>query len=483
VDGSTLQAIRVAHDAGTRSTLFDIRPDLPDALVRAAETAINPDPLKRYKSAGQMIAALHDAIGLGGSPAIPAPKRKSRWLFAAIPFVIVAAAAFLMRNATPIAAVEDDYLKAHDLVDHYYRPYALETAIPLLEKTVAKDPHFAPAFADLGRANLLQFTQLRDTKYIEPAREASLHALRIKRDLVSAHVTLGILYTRTSKNDLASQQLDEALKIDKFNASAYAALGNLYLSEGRNSEGEEMLQKAATLDPGNWGILVELGSFYDESGKYAKAAEQYQRAADLAPDNARAQNNLGYVSRLQGHFQEADAAYRKAIALEPTAGHYRNLGQVLLEQGSYSEAGKMLEHAVQLKPDDYRAWGFLATVYASTGIDRPKVEATYRKAIALGKGLGQTTSGSYVLADLGNYYAALGVARQSESLLKQAVAGQPDSPQLLYEVAAGYELLHQREQSLLWIGKAIDAGVSPQFLMRIPQLTSLRADPRYPKTK
>jgi len=343
---------------------------MPEPLARVVETAANAAPAKRYKSAGQMISALTEAVGLGsatvGLAAQTPDKRRLRWLWALVPVAAVSLAVAPVRNALfshktsapSVVGVQEDYRKAHDLLEHYYRPRALETAIPLLEKIVAKDPHFAPAFADLSRANLLQFTQLRDAKYIEPTRQASLQALSLKPDLASAHVTLGTLYTWTGKLDLASQELDEALKLDKFNAGAYAALGNLFLLQGRNADAESMLQKAVSLAPEDWGMLVQLGSYYDENGKYTQAAEQYQRAADLAPDNPRAQNNLGFVYRLQGSFPQAEAAYKKSIALEPTAGHYRNLGHVLLEQGKYAEAKRMLERAVALRADDYRAWAF-----------------------------------------------------------------------------------------------------------------------------
>lgn len=114
-------------------------------------------------------------------------------------------------------------------------------------------------------------------------------------------------------------------------------------------------------------------------------------------------------------------------------------------------------------------------------MDRAKVEETYRKAISLGEDLGKQTRNGYVLADLGGYYAALYTASKSEPLLKQAAALQPDSADLLYEVARGYELLGKRDQARLWIGKAIAAGLSPKFLAQIPQLSALRADPGYRK--
>lgn len=492
VEGATIPAVISAHESGARQTLLDARPDLPDPLARVVETASHPDPAKRYKTTGQMVAALTEAIGLGPAPfpnLSPSARPRRLWLWILAPLAALALAFVPLRNAfvarqppaAPIAAVHDDYRTAHDLLEHYYRPHAVESAIPLLEKAIAKAPSFAPAFADLGRANLLQFTHLRDIKYIEPARQASLHALSLKPGLASAHVTLGILYTWTGKIDLASQELEEAVKLDKFNAEAYAALANLFLRQGRTADAESMLQKAGGLAPNDWSILEQLGGYYDENGRYAEAAEQYQRAADLAPDNPRAQNNLGYIYRLQNRVPQAEAAYKKSIALEPTAGHYRNLGQLLVEQGNYAEARQALETAVKLKPDDYRAWGFLATVYAGTGADSAEAAETYRKAISLGEELAKQTQSSYVLADLGGYYAALGLRSQSEPLLRQAASLQPDSAELLYEVARGYELLNKRDQALLFVGKAVAAGLPPGFLSRNPQLAPLRADPRYQK--
>ncbi len=493
VEGSSVQTLRSAHETGSRQSLLDLRPDLPELLARVVETAANPNPAKRFASTGQMIGALSDAGGLGSVTLdIPLKLKSSRfrlWMFAGVGVLVLALLAVpQVRNAllptksTPITAAQDDYEKARDLVEHYYRPQALDTAIPLLENAIRKDANFAPAYADLGRANILQYAQLRDTKYLEPARQASLHALSLNPNLASAHVTLGMVYTWASKRDLASQELDQALKLDKFNASAYAALANLLVEQGRNAEAEPVLQKAVSLAPEDWGVLVRLGAYYDEIGKYAQASEQYRKAVEVAPDNPRAHNNLGYVYRLQGRLPEAESEYREAVVLEPTAGHYRNLGQTLLENRNYGEAKLMLERAVSLKPDNYRAWGFLATAYANTTVDRAKVEETYRKAITLGEEQRKhDPDDGYLFADLAGYYAALGMEHQSLPLLQQAVAHAPDSPEVLYEVAAGYETLHKREEALMWVGKAVAAGISPKFLERIPQISSLRGDSRYQK--
>ena len=213
VDGADFESLRAAHAEGTRRTLLDARPDLPLALAQVVERAIHPDPGRRFASTGQLAAALSEAIGMGTAAAAEPPSAKPRRhrvaalaaavaaaaaLFAALPWLRATLAPGQTPPSPPLA-LQDDYRRARDLIAHYYRPRALEAAIPLLEQMVERDPTFAPAFADLARANLLQFTQQRDTKYIEPTRRAALQALALRPDLASAHVTLGALYTRTAQ--------------------------------------------------------------------------------------------------------------------------------------------------------------------------------------------------------------------------------------------------------------------------------------------
>jgi tetratricopeptide (TPR) repeat protein/tRNA A-37 threonylcarbamoyl transferase component Bud32 len=497
VEGADLERLRAAHDSGARRTLLDVRPDLPQALAHVVETAIRTDPQKRFGSAGQLVAALSDAIGMGSVTLAGPPPVKRRvfrtWML--VPAAAVAAALLLafpqvrsvlaprpLTRATNGGA-QDDYGRARDLLAHYYRPQALETAIPLLEKVVARDTHLAPAFADLARANFLQFTQQRETKYIEPAREAALRALALAPDLASAHATLGALYAWTAQNDLASHELEEALRLDRFNAAAYAALADLYKRQGRTELVEPTLQKGISLAPDDWSLMQQLGEYYLDNGKWAQAGEQYRRAVELMPDNPRPHNNLGLVYQGLGRLEESAAAFRRAIDLEPTFIRFRNLGMVLAEAGKYEEASRMLERSIEMRPDNYRAWGLLASVYRSQRRDPAKVRETFQKAIALATDLRkETPRDEYLLADVGGYYAALGMEKESLPLLAQAAALAPAVPQVLYQVAVGYEDLRRREEALRWLASARASGYPSESIKRDPRLAALRADPRYGAT-
>jgi Flp pilus assembly protein TadD len=384
---------------------------------------------------------------------------------------------------TPPAGTEEDYRRARDLLAHHYRPRALETAIPLLEKVVAQDPQLAPAWADLARANFLQFTQQREAKYIEPARQAALRALASAPDLASAHVTLGALYTWTAQNDLASHELDQALRLDRFNAAAHGALAELYNRQGRSELVEPTLLKAVSLAPDDWGLMQQMGEHYLDKGQWALAGEQYRRAVELMPDNPRPHNNLGLVYRGLGRLEESAAAFQKAIDLEPTSLRFRNLGMVLAEAGKYGEASRMLERSIEMRPDSYRAWGLLASVYLNQQADPAKVKETFLKAIALAADLlKETPRDEHLLADVGGYYAALGMDKEGLPLLAQAAALAPDTPEVLFRVAVGYEALHFRDEALRNLARAEASGYPSAIIARDPQLAALRADPRYGAT-
>jgi Flp pilus assembly protein TadD len=122
-------------------------------------------------------------------------------------------------------------------------------------------------------------------------------------------------------------------------------------------------------------------------------------------------------------------------------------------------------------------------VYAAEGADAATIRDTYLKAIALATDLlRETPKDEYLLADVGGYYAALGRDRQSLPLLAQAAALAQDNPEVLYQVAVGYEMLHRRDDALRWLAKGRSSGYPSETIARNPLLAALRADPRYAST-
>lgn len=226
--------------------------------------------------------------------------------------------------------------------------------------------------------------------------------------------------------------------------------------------------------------MQQLGEYYLNVGRWADAEKQYQRAAELVPNNPRSHNNLGLVYRGLDNLELSAQAFRRAIALEPTFLRYRNLGMVLAEAGQYADALSMLQRAIEIRPDHYRAWGLMGFVYLNQQADGARVRDTFEKAIALAADLlKQTPRDEYLLADVGTYYAALGMEKESLPRLAQAAALAGQVPEVLYQVAVGYEMLGRRATALDLLAKAQAGGYPPTAIARNPQLAALRADPRY----
>lgn len=72
-----LDALRAAHADGARIWLRDLRPELPAALVRTIERALDPDPARRFATAGEM----ERSLTLDADSA--RPRTTPRWIAAA----------------------------------------------------------------------------------------------------------------------------------------------------------------------------------------------------------------------------------------------------------------------------------------------------------------------------------------------------------------------------------------------------------------
>ena len=62
VSAANAAEFQQAHAAGRRNHLLDARPDLPEAFIAVVEKATDPDPAKRFRSAGAMALALEQVV-------------------------------------------------------------------------------------------------------------------------------------------------------------------------------------------------------------------------------------------------------------------------------------------------------------------------------------------------------------------------------------------------------------------------------------
>jgi eukaryotic-like serine/threonine-protein kinase len=94
VQATSLDELRLAHLRGDRRRLRDVRPDLPDAFVAAVERALEPDPQRRFATAGEMLPALarvtSGSISARMAAILPEPRQRT-WRSTRVPAYVTAA--------------------------------------------------------------------------------------------------------------------------------------------------------------------------------------------------------------------------------------------------------------------------------------------------------------------------------------------------------------------------------------------------------
>jgi len=464
----------------------EVSPELPSEWERVILRCMEPEPGRRPESAEAATDVLEGQSKLPRAKRATGTSRRGWWIGAAAALVLAGLApwAWQASRRGPVTAVGRSanaaYLEAADLLDHAYRPGAVEKAIQLLEPVSAAPGAPALVHAALGRAYFRQFRVKREAAWLEKARASGERAVELDAKLAGGRVLLGRVYTESGKSDLAAQELQAAMLLDARNAEAFLSLAELYEKQGRTADIEPNLRKAVDLAPDYWGAHATLGLYLRKVNRLAEARQEFERLIELAPDNKSAYNYVGLLNLQENRYPEARSAFEKELALAPSSSVYSNLGLVKQLEGDYDGAARMFQQAIDLNPGDFRSWGNLGSAYQWNSETRHKAPDAYRKAIELAEKARKTSPNNVeILARLGGIYASVGDARKSVPLLRQAVALDGGTAATAYRVGEAYELLQQRDEALRWIGTALKLGYSPEDIKRNPYLALLRKDPRF----
>jgi serine/threonine protein kinase/Flp pilus assembly protein TadD len=477
----------------TSRSVLDHRPDLPEAFVRVIDTAIHADPAKRFASAGALLSALSAVLVEGGKETAneTAPHWLAKqWRYVALALALLTVAAgwgyyhyaaqAKTRSAVQSANLNEKYLQAMNLLRRSDKQKNVADATAILKGILSQDPNFALAQSGLGLAYFIQYRNSPTPGLLDQARAACNRAIAIEPNLAPPYVTLARIEAMAGNNAMATEQVQRALQLDPHSADAYGAQSEVFHAEGRQADAIASVERATDLAPDYWRWPVVLGSYYFNDGRLQEAAEQFTKAAQITPDNAIALGDLGLASLQLGRLDVARANLEKAAELEPSYPTFSALGTLLELDGKYAESVTMYQKALTLSPNDYSAWGNLASGYLWSPGGRDHAIEAYRKAIELAEVTRkETPEDPLLLAVLGGYYAAVGDGDHALPLLRQAVALAPDNPDVLFRTGEGYEILRQRGPAIRFISESIALGYHETELDRSPELAALRADPRF----
>lgn len=385
-------------------------------------------------------------------------------------------------GSTAAPSAYDLYLQGTGYLTRYDRPENLSSAILRFQQALKQDANYALAYARLGEAYWRRFTLTKDPQCIDPAWRNCRRALELNTQLAPPHVTLGLLDIAAGKPEEAVPELMRALEIDAVNTEAHNALAAAYAGLGRWKDAEATYRKAIRLRPIYWGSHASLGAFYLAQGRYAEAESLFLRVTQLTPDNVIGYSNLGGLYCLTGQYEQAAQALQRSIALKPTASAYSNLGSAYFYLGPYADALLMMDRATRMNPNDYRLWGNLGDALSWAPGAAGRAPAAYSKALDLSERLlGVNRSDPTTLSNRAVYWARLGNRQKASDEIAQARKLGPSDVNVQFRQTLVYELVDRRESALESLGTALSNGYSIAKIAREPDLTALRADPRYRK--
>ena len=182
---------------------------------------------------------------------------------------------------------------------------------------------------------------------------------------------LGAFYARCGRLNDARTCFENVVELTPGNARAYSNLGAVHLLLGDTDQAIEAFKHSLVLKP-NHRAYSNLAYLYRSQRRMEEAAETFEKALVLDPHDHRVWGSLGAtLEHIPGREATADSATRRAIELaEPQlevnprdAGLMVLLGQYYAAIEEFHRAGRLVERALELAPDQIDVLFHAAVVY------------------------------------------------------------------------------------------------------------------------
>jgi serine/threonine protein kinase/Flp pilus assembly protein TadD len=324
---------------------------------------------------------------------------------------------------TPAAAVMSSNSVAYDA---YMRgkvnvssenPDNNDAAIKLFEQSVAADPNFAAAYAELARAYTIK------ARYSAPVAEKQ----KLYED--------------------AEVDVEKALAIDPNLAEGHFARGLILWTPYKRFPHEQAVQsyrRAIESNPSLDEAHHQLGFIYLHIGLLDKGQQEIERALAINPGNTLARYRLGVINMCRAKYEEAFQIFNSTpLEKNPSLLAFYT-SNALFRLGRNEEASALIEQFFKEYPKDEggAVTSVKAMMLAKTGKQREAEEAIQR-AIKIGRGYAHFHHTSY-------------------------------------NIASAYALMNRPEQAMKWLQVTADEGFPCYPLFEgDANLDNLREDVRF----
>ncbi len=356
----------------------------------------------------------------------------------------------------------------------------LEPAIEKYKQALELDPKYAIAQARLGWAYLREYGIHGNAGALALGRENCEAALTADPLLPDAH--LGVAYAAQLAGDYetASRAMSAAIGLDPSNSRTLVYMGQFDALTGNARKAEDVFRRLIKLRPNFWLAHIEFGAFLYDIGRYGEALSEFRTASLAAPKNALAYNDIALACLQQGFLDRATENFQVSLRLAENDSAAAGLAEVRRIQKRYSEAATYAKAAVSLNRSSAANWVELGDVYDE---QEPSSRAA-RAAFAEGGAAEREELSTQTKNGPGWVVLALCSAKSadhtsaSQSLRQADLLSARDVISQLIRIRV-LELLGRRDEAIAAIERALKAGATSFQIKNLPDLTRLRADPRF----
>ena len=293
-----------------------------------------------------------------------------------------------------------------------FTPSAMERAVDLYERAIARDPGFAVAYAQLAMTygELAEAGALPADQAYKRARETAERALQLDPELAAAHCTMGYLKaTHEFDWSAAEQYFRRALELSPSGSDAYSLYGRMCAALTRYDEAIALGMRAHELDPLTHRMDVVTSLL--RAGRYDDAIVRMEALVELDPANERARATLGWAYFLSGRREDGVAEIERAAAATRNTAWLAQLGQVYGIMGKTDKARAILQELTERAQSSFVSPYHFAYVHIGLG-DNERALDTLELAIAQRSGPAYGIKGSFLLAPLRSHPRFRALLRQ-----------------------------------------------------------------------
>ncbi|HKI77127.1 MAG TPA: FlgO family outer membrane protein [Ignavibacteriaceae bacterium] len=453
-------------------SIQDLRPEVPQSMVKIILKMLEKDPQKRYKGALEFVNDLSKS-----QQTLSVQRRDEK------------------NQKKSIAVMYFENMSSEKESD-YFCAGITEDIITDLSKI--KELKVVP------RTDVLIFrnketntSQIADTLQVDYILEGSIrksgNKMRINAQLLSVENGSHIWAERFDRNvddifelqNEISQKIFQALKVSLTetekeslqenptnNLRAYDVYmrGRELISlRGRknNEEAIKMLEEAVLMDPdfaSAYAALAEAYSYMYEwyDGKtiwLEKSIQSNQKALELDPSSVEARFGIAMVYFYQKRLKESQLELEAIIEVNPKFyPAYIRLGLISELSNEIDSAIRYYQIASGLKPHDEESWIHLDSVFRRKADYKSAVEASTRVIEITAQKLEASQEDLVVMSRLAMAYAWFGGKEECKAMLKKLFEIDTNDGLVLYYCSCTYALLNEREKAIISLRRAFDAG-------------------------